>query len=913
VDTGSWTIDTLPADYGLGGVCVDADGGAIVVGSFAMLRRVARGPWERVTLRGQLQLGAVAGAGSTRIAVGYPHRCVVSNDGGAKWHNRKVGGKRTLDTLVCMSEKQIFIAGEDGAYVTNDAGKTFSRTGDMRYLALVESGLYGASGNWKQSVLHHWRDGEWHEVGPMPHSSSGLVGAADVLVSIGGNVCRSVDGGKTWTETLPEREEVYLVAVAAHMTGRVVVVGYAGLILVSEDYGVTWVEHHPTDHNLRGVCIAPDEDIWAVGDGGVLVRSGTDRADAVTAQTIELADDDGIEVDRILRAASPAPVWTPAEKIGAAIHSAAVTAATFLDDTHAVTGDLDGRLVHLARGTDGRWRCEARELGGAITGLAAIGDAVFAIVDGKLRVVGGESIKTTGKVSRIAARANRLAVSGPKHVTTWQITDGKRGKASTIGVRGEPTDLDISVDGAQIAYVIGDRVFTRNAASGKAVGEFRRKGNPHVRFTPAGTQFYVAADRSGIALLSVAKGGGRESIRAGRAWKIATSPRGTYAVTLAYTDEVTAIDTATGALVSGWHATEEVTVCGARRTVANEGRLGSLVPLDDLANTAVAVSDAGGIVVGGIGGEVAIIDTRSLELQHAQKPRAARLRPPLEQPLIDVATLAYGRDVDTRRVLVLGADHRVRVIDPDSGEVRAGPRVNLANVDCIDAVGDVIVVATSDGWVGLDRRSGAQRWRASFPVRGLCWYRGALYGVEPRRSYAEARPLRRVYKLDAKTGDVAEVPLDERGACDVTRTAAGLVVAFGDDDDRRTMLIDSAGAAIDTPHNVRAQLVDPSDRYLMSSEGVIYDTSDPAWPIVARDVPRSADLLLYAAGVVVSIDQNDPHMHFHDLRGTLVASIGGVDASGGTEMFATSRAEAIVTCSRFGPVRRWPVVRAGRR
>ena len=131
----AWTIDKLPCNYGLSGVWVDGDGGAVVAGSFVMMRRVARGPWEHVTVRGSLQHQAVSGHGSLRIAVGYPHSCVVSNDGGAKWANRSVGSKRKLDSIACLSEKQIFLAGEGGSFLSNDGGKKWAPIGDMRYVA----------------------------------------------------------------------------------------------------------------------------------------------------------------------------------------------------------------------------------------------------------------------------------------------------------------------------------------------------------------------------------------------------------------------------------------------------------------------------------------------------------------------------------------------------------------------------------------------------------------------------------------------------------------------------------------------------------------------------------------------------------------------------------------------------------
>src|SRR5690606_28540384 len=102
---------------------------------------------------------------------------------------------------------------------------------------------------------------------------------------------------------------------------------------------------------------------------------------------------------------------------------------------------------------------------------------------------------------------------------------------------------------------------------------------------------------------------------------------------------------ATGERLAIWRVSDTTTLCGASRTVEKDPRLYAL-GIPDTALTALAVSDAGGVIVGDIGGEVAIIDAQRLELQHAQ-PRSARRQRPLDPPLIDVATLAHGRDGET--------------------------------------------------------------------------------------------------------------------------------------------------------------------------------------------------------------------------------------------------------------------------
>lgn len=926
-DAGSWTVDVLPVDFGLHDVWVDADGSAIVAGSFVMMCRTGFGPWERATVRGKPQHMAVAGVGALRIAVGYPHSCVISPDRGRRWQNKAVGAKRKLDAIACVTEQRIFLAGEDGAYLTEDAGKTFRNVGPMRHVAVAEQGVFAVSDDWKP-ILHRW-DGGWRPVGPMPDRSNQLVAAGDVLLSVYTNVHRSTDGGATWDEVVPAREGVYLTAIDANLTGRVVVVGYGGLVAVSEDFGASWQEHRPTDRHLRGVCVAPDEEIWAVGDDGVLVRSGQDPAREVAVPAVELAPDDGVAIDAVLRAAAPVPAWSAPEPLGASVHEAPVVAAAFLDDTHAVTGDLEGRLAWHERRADGHWVSEVTELGAAITGLAALGEAMFAIVGGALVQLdrgARRPIATRGKLTHLAARANRLAAAGAKRVVAWPVAEGVLGKPVEVDAGGEVVDLDVSADGKQLVFVVGDRVYAHDAATGKPTGSFRRKG-ARARFVPSGKHLYLATDSYELGVVSVTKGGGRDKLYTGnRHWRVATSPRVTTLAALSHGDELDVIDTASEATLMAWRSSDEVTACGAPRPAAvRPAPLARLAIPAHATFTAVALSDGSGVITGDASGEVAIFDARRLELHRAQPPRSVRVQPALESPLLDGRVLACG-GTDDDRVLVLGDDHRLRVIDPDTGEVRAGPRLDIANAVRLHALGDVVVVMTPEGWSGVDRRTGARRWAASFPVRDATAYGGALYGFEHRSSYASGEvPHHRLYRLEPATGAVTEVALapppgmrDALGfSSRATAIARGLVGAFVDADRTvRSVLIEPVeGAVTEPPVNLELQVpaVDPTGRYVMCTldDGVqIRDTRDPAWPVIARPNVRLGDALpLVEAGVIVGVHTYAHCVEVHDLAGTLVARMRGLGAARSVELFATARGEAIVTCSQLDLVRRWPVPR----
>jgi len=265
------------------------------------------------------------------------------------------------------------------------------------------------------------------------------------------------------------------------------------------------------------------------------------------------------------------------------------------------------------------------------------------------------------------------------------------------------------------------------------------------------------------------------------------------------------------------------------------------------------------------------------------------------------------------------------VVDPDTGEVRAGPRVDLADVVSLHGLGDVVLAATSDGWAGVDRTTGELRWASRFPVRDPVAYRGAMYGFEHRSAYALGERTPHVlYRLDPTTGAVSEVPLPApAGAEDAdgygwsaTATAFGLLAAFVRADGTRcTVLLDPAAGTVDLlpfePSGTARP--SPSGRYVMwgtRDGGVIRDAAAPGWPVVARPALAAEYALpLVEVGLIVAIDDRDRRLCFHDLEGTRTASWGGIGTSMSysTAMFATARGAAVLTSSWWDAVRRWPV------
>jgi photosystem II stability/assembly factor-like uncharacterized protein len=140
-----------------------------------------------------------------------------------------------------------------------------------------------------------------------------------------GTVLRSIDSGKTWTETrTPTAKTLFGVSFADANTGWAV--GAGGVVLRSTDAGVTWTLQpvqlpdemggsRPLDTNLFGVAALSPTEAIAVGDLGVVLRTRDgEHWEKVPLDAAVLADDNVPE--RIFNAVvftSPTDGWIAGE------------------------------------------------------------------------------------------------------------------------------------------------------------------------------------------------------------------------------------------------------------------------------------------------------------------------------------------------------------------------------------------------------------------------------------------------------------------------------------------------------------------------------------------------------------------------------------------------------------------------
>jgi hypothetical protein len=889
---------------------------------------------------------------------------MVSNDGGARWANRAVGAREALERVFCRDERHVVICGNGAAFASDDAGKSFRRLGDVEEIAVSGPLLLGikrAERFGKEHILCQWTDGPagWAPIGTTPPRAKAFAASGDAMIlAAEGGIYRSTDG-VAWE--LAHATDACLRAVHATVLGRAAVVGYHGFLSWSDDAGRTWTEERShTDRNLEGVWVTSAGEVWAVGKDGVVVRSGNGapidgvvqpppaRAEARRASVPPAPPAAG----KILREASAPPSWQPPEGALPPVHLAAVTAATFVGEDRVVTGDAAGRVVVSARGEDGRWS-EAGEVAmgdppARIDALAACGDVLFVASGGRLvrldlrrgARTDGTAVEGPQGVTHLAARAGRLAAAGPRGVSIVRIVDGGTEIVRSIDLAGgEVTDLDLSYDGRAVVVVGGKAVRVYDGETGELVGRFQR-AQAHVRFAREADHLYLAGDRYDLRKVAASKGGGRHEVRTREVHRaIVASPDAGILALVSNHDILQVVETSGETLLLGWKATPSTTLTGAPR-VLEERELAHrtfsrhrISLTEHAAITALAASDGGCVVAGDVSGEVAVFEARTLEAQRLARPSATRVQPALGRPLIDGRVIAAGRAVGEAWALFLGADGQVREVDPATGEVRAGPPIDVAG--SLTAIGPTLLVDTVDGLFGLDRATGARMWSASFPVSGPRYHRGALYGFERRSSYAVgARVSHRLLRLDPPTGAVTEVVLGAPpGAADaagfagwLTPTARGLLSAFEDaGGEWLGVLIDpSTGTVERAPLQVQGsapipQLLrggataGPLGRYLLwevdHGECVIRDGHDPALGVVAS--PRlelgTTPTPLVESQRIVAMDPASHSACVLDLDGKLVARMSGLGSALHTMVFAGPEGRAFVTWAEGMPVHRWPL------
>jgi photosystem II stability/assembly factor-like uncharacterized protein len=222
-----------------------------------MLNRDEHGRMGRYPLDTRGDLLAIACWGSARAFVAGDGGLLLSTeDAGATWRTIELERKSRLRAVAVAGKGRVFAAGDDGLFVVSpDWGWTW------------------------QTVPAP--DVVWTGVAPR-HDGQGAL-----LTTAAGDIYRWDGSTLALAAAAPAAG---LFAIALSEDGRIAVaVGEAGAMVVSSDGGLRWRDRPSgTTRTLRDVWLigADGKGVYAVGDGGVLVRGWSETSDGATPRTL---------------------------------------------------------------------------------------------------------------------------------------------------------------------------------------------------------------------------------------------------------------------------------------------------------------------------------------------------------------------------------------------------------------------------------------------------------------------------------------------------------------------------------------------------------------------------------------------------------------------------------------------------
>ncbi len=237
----------------------------LTVGAFGLMLETSDGggSWKVVPAKTHLALFGIARAGDKLLVVGQ-QGTVLTKNGSDEWETVDSGlTQRLLNVGMNMSGLAIAV-GEFG-YIgrSRDAGKTWE----------------GLTVDW----------GQYNEDGYEPHLYDAIVNDDGSVLVAGefGLILRSTDGGDTFSAVNQADESVFDMYMARDGSTTGYAVGQEGLLLKTNDHGLSWQRLDPgTKANLLGV--------WA-GNGEVVItgiremlRSSDDGATFTRTHDVEI-------------------------------------------------------------------------------------------------------------------------------------------------------------------------------------------------------------------------------------------------------------------------------------------------------------------------------------------------------------------------------------------------------------------------------------------------------------------------------------------------------------------------------------------------------------------------------------------------------------------------------------------------
>jgi photosystem II stability/assembly factor-like uncharacterized protein len=222
-----------------------------------MLNLDEHGRMGRYPLETRGDLLAIACWGSARAFVsGDDGLLMATEDAGVTWRTIDVGSKTRLRAVAIADNAHIFAAGDDGVFlVSPDWGWNWTAVAAPKVV--------------------------WTSVAPR-HD-----GGAALLTTASGDIYRYDGKELALVAAAPAGG---LNAIAWSMDGQIAVaVGEGGAMLVSSDGGQRWRDRPSgTTHTLHDVWLIGEDgkSLYAVGEGGVLVRGWSETGDGATPRSL---------------------------------------------------------------------------------------------------------------------------------------------------------------------------------------------------------------------------------------------------------------------------------------------------------------------------------------------------------------------------------------------------------------------------------------------------------------------------------------------------------------------------------------------------------------------------------------------------------------------------------------------------
>lgn len=237
----------------------------------------------------------VVHAGKRLVAVGDRGHILYSDDNGKSWTQAKVPTRQMLTAVYFVDDKNGWAVGHDAQILSSvDGGATWTLQFEdlQREAPLLDIwfkdastgfavGAYGAlmttrdgGKNWEDVSDRLDNEDQYHLNSIAAVKDSGLF-----VVGEAGSMFRSADWGETWERLEGPYEGSLFGALGTSEPGVVIAYGLRGHLFRSTDFGNTWetvplkAANGDLEFGLSGGALLPDGSLVVVGHGGSVLKS----------------------------------------------------------------------------------------------------------------------------------------------------------------------------------------------------------------------------------------------------------------------------------------------------------------------------------------------------------------------------------------------------------------------------------------------------------------------------------------------------------------------------------------------------------------------------------------------------------------------------------------------------------------